>query len=298
MPVAASSAPAGAPIRDSTGIPASFRPRTGTSFGHFSRASIPVAGSRASATATPVAIENVARSTGATRGRTRIETRRLVPGASAHVRPRRPRPADWWSAMTTVRSAAPPAASSNAVVWVDSTTEKRTIGAGLAVIDPAEARGELRPERLLGGEPLALARDDLGRGALDELRARELRREELYALGDPRDLLLEPLAFGGQVHDPGELDVNLRARHDGELRVPRPARTRIDPEPDACHGLDQRSGGAEERRGVPGRAQRGRQGHPGTDPRLPADVADRGPGVHDGAHSALPGQVVLLPPSL
>src|SRR2546426_2520787 len=31
---------------------------------------------------------------------------------------------------------------------------------------------------LVGGEPLALARDDLGRGALDELGARELRSEE------------------------------------------------------------------------------------------------------------------------
>src|SRR5881409_2642664 len=226
MPVASSSAADGAPIRDSTRIPASFRPRTRTSFGHFSRASIPVARRSASATATPVVIENVARSSGATRGLTRMETRRLVPGASAHVRPGRPRPADWWSATTTVRSAAPPAASSNAVVCVDSTTEKRTMGADLAAIDPAETRGELRPERLLGGEPLALARDDLGRGAPDELRPCELRREEFDALGDPRDLLLEPLAFGGQVHDAGELDVDLRARHDGERRVPRPARTR------------------------------------------------------------------------
>src|SRR5438128_9805007 len=235
MPVASSPAAAGTPIRDSTRIPASFRPRTRTSFGHFSRASIPVARSRASATATPVAIENVARSTGATRGRTRIETRRLVLGASAHVRPRRPRPADWWSATTTVRSAAPPAASSNAVVCVDSTTEKRTIGAGLAVIDPAETRGELRPERLLGGEPLALARDDLGRGAPDELRARELRPAELDALGEPPDLLLAPRALRGRVDDPGELDVDLRARNAGEPRVPRPARTRIDPEPVSCH---------------------------------------------------------------
>src|SRR5437870_7204931 len=245
MPVASSSAAAGAPIRDSTRIPASFRPRTRTSFGHFSRASIPVARSRASATATPVAIENVARSTGATRGRTRIETRRLVPGASAHVRPRRPRPADWWSATTTVRSAAPPAASSNAVVCVDSTTEKRTIGAGLAVIDPAQARRELLQERLFGGEPLALARDDLGRGALDEVRARELRLAELDALGDPPDLLLEPRALRGEIDHPGELDVDLRARYDGEGRVPRSARPGVDPEARARPRLDQRAGGGE-----------------------------------------------------
>src|SRR2546427_5037034 len=272
MPVASSSAAAGAPIRDSTRIPASFRPRTRTSCAHSSGASIPVARGGAGATATPVAIENVARSTGATRGRTRIETRRLVPGASAHVRPRRPRPADWWSATTTVRSAAPPAASSNAVVCVDSTTEKRTIGAGLAVIDPAQARRELLQERLFGGDPLALARDDLGRGALDELRPCELRPAELDALGEPPDLLLAPRALRGGGEDPGQLDVDLRARHDGELRVPRPARTRIDPEPDACQGLDQRSGGHEERRGRPRPAQRGRQGHARTAPPLPAEV--------------------------
>src|SRR5207245_6819928 len=145
------------------------------SVARITRPSFPVARAESSATATPDATYNVSRSTGATRGRTSIETSRLVPGASAHVRPRRPRPADWWSATTTVRSAAPPAASSNAVVCVDSTTEKRTIGAGLAVIDPAQARRELLQERLFGGEPLALARDDLGRRALDELRARELR---------------------------------------------------------------------------------------------------------------------------
>src|SRR6058998_969146 len=211
MPVASSSAAAGAPIRDSTRIPASFRPRTRTSFGHFSRAAIPVARSRASATATPVAIENVARSTGATRGRTRIETRRLVPGASAHVRPRRPRPADWWSATTTVRSTAPSAARSKAMACVDSTTAKRTIGAGLAIIDPAQARGELCPARLLRREPLALALDDLGRSALDELGPCELRLEELDGLGDPRDLLLESRALRGEIDDAGELDVDFRA---------------------------------------------------------------------------------------
>src|SRR2546422_2869827 len=64
---------------------------------------------------------------------------------------------------STVPSGAPRAASPNAVVCVDSTTERRTTGAGLAVIDPAQARRELLQERFVGGEPLALARDDLGR---------------------------------------------------------------------------------------------------------------------------------------
>src|SRR2546425_6640561 len=89
----------------------------------------------------------------------------------------------------SVPSGAPRAASPNAVVCVDSTTERRTTGAGLAVIDPAQARRELLQERFVGGEPLALARDDLGRGALDELRARELPLAELDALFDPLDLL-------------------------------------------------------------------------------------------------------------
>src|SRR2546426_6994946 len=217
-------------IRVSTRIPASLRPRARTSFGHLSRASMPVARRSASATATAVAIENVARSAGAIRGRTRIEASRLVPGASFHDRPRRPRPADWWSATTTVRSGAPRAASPNAVVCVDSTTVRRTTGIGLAVIEPPEARRELLEERLVGGEPLALVRDDLGRGALDELGARELPLAKLDALFDPPDLLLEPRPLRSGVDDPGELDVDLRARHNGEGRVPRSARARVDPE--------------------------------------------------------------------
>src|SRR3989442_4305571 len=118
-------------------------------------------------TATGAATETVARSAAAIRVRPRIEASRLVPGASFHDRPRRPRPADWWSATTTVPSGAPRAASPNAVVCVDSTTERRTTGAGLAVIDPAQARRELLQRHFFHGEPLAAARDNLGRGALD-----------------------------------------------------------------------------------------------------------------------------------
>src|SRR5439155_1402458 len=285
-------------IRDSTRIPASLRPRASTSFGHLSRASMPVVRRSASATATAVAIENVARSAGAIRGRTRIEASRLVPGASFHDRPRRPRPADWWSATTTVRSGAPWAASPNATVCVDSTTERRTTGIGLAVIEPPEARRELFEERLVGGELLALARDDLGRGALDELRARELPLAELAPLGDHPDLLLEPRPLRSGVDDPGELDVDLRARHDGEGRVPRSARARVDPEARARQGLDQRAGGGEERLGAARRTQRGGEGHAVGDPHRPADVADRGHDVHDDPHLALRGRVVLLPRGL
>src|SRR5206468_1124202 len=297
-PVTIVTAVGGVPIRDSTRMPAILRPCARTSFGHFSPASMPVARRSASATATAVAIENVARSVGATLGRIRIEASRLIPGASVHVRPRRPRPDDWWSATTTVRSGAPSAASANAVVCVDSTTEKRTIDARLTVTDPVQARGELRAARLLGGEPFALARDDLGRGAVDEIRAGELRPEELDALGDSPDLLLEPRALRGEVDDPGQRDVDLRARHDGEGRVRRPARVRIDPEPRARQGVNEGAGGGEERLGAACRTQRGGENHAGRNPHLAADVADRGHDVHDGAHLALRGRVVLLPHGL
>ena len=73
------------------------------SFGHTIRASGPSASAAPTATTTG---SNPA-STGATPGRSSTETSSAWPPAASHERPRRPRPADWRSAPTTVPSGAP-----------------------------------------------------------------------------------------------------------------------------------------------------------------------------------------------
>src|SRR2546421_7416723 len=212
------SAGAWAPLRDSSRIPPSFRPRASTSLGHLSLASSPVLRRRASAAATAVVSENRGQSPSGTRGHTRMDTSRLVPGASVQGRPRRPRPADWWSATTTVRSGLPSAASRQATACVDSTLGNRTTGgeslAG-AVIEPPQARGELGAQGLLLDEARPLALDDLRGRALDEFRSSQLRPEERDALVHFADLLLEPLALGRHVHDPRQLDIDLRPTGEG-----------------------------------------------------------------------------------
>ncbi|OLT15276.1 hypothetical protein BJF80_10420 [Serinicoccus sp. CUA-874] len=82
-------------------LPGAGPSATSTSLGHFSRAST---GQRltasASRTATPAASGTQPASSGATAGSTALIARQS-PGGEDHERPRRPRPADWWSATTT-----------------------------------------------------------------------------------------------------------------------------------------------------------------------------------------------------
>src|SRR5207245_538700 len=145
-----------APVRDSRRIPAIFLPPTSTSFGHLSLVSTRAMRRSASAVATAVARDSVARSPCGSRGRTMIETSRLVPAGARQVRPRRPRPSSCWSATTTVRSAAPRSASAKATDWVESTVSRRTTTPGvlpLTAIDPAEAPDELALQRFLPDGP-------------------------------------------------------------------------------------------------------------------------------------------------
>src|SRR5215510_10594047 len=205
------------PRRDSSRIPAILRPATMTSFGHLSRASTLVTRRSASAAATAVVSDRVGRSDWARRGRTRIEARRLVPAGARHVRPRRPRPASCWSATTTVRSAAPRSARAKATVCVESTVPSRTMtpdALPAAIIEPAEARDELGAHGFLLDESLPLLGHDLGRGALGEVRLRQLGSRELDPLVDLGDLLLDPLPLGRGIDEPREVDVEFRAAAD------------------------------------------------------------------------------------
>src|SRR5438309_899338 len=214
-----------APVRDSRRIPAIFLPPTSTSFGHLSLVSTRATRRSASAVATAVARDSVARSACGSRGRTMIEASRLVPAGARQVRPRRPRPSSCWSATTTVRAAAPRWASAKATDWVESTVSRRTTTPGvlpLTVTDPAEARDELGVQRFLLDEPLPLLCDDVGGRALGEVRLRQLALQELDALGGLGDLLLDPLALGGEVHDAREVDVELRAADERHERRQEP----------------------------------------------------------------------------
>src|SRR5437899_5238933 len=176
LPVSARAA-----VRDSRRIPAIFLPPTSTSFGHLSLVSTRATRRSASAVATAVARDSVARSACGSRGRTMIEASRLVPAGAREVRPSRPRPASCWSATTTVRSAAPRSASAKATDWVESTVPRRTMTPDVlppGVIEPAEARDELGAHGFLLDETLSLLRDDLGGRALGEVRLRQLRLRE------------------------------------------------------------------------------------------------------------------------
>src|SRR3989442_10415826 len=186
-----------APVRDSRRIPAIFLPPTSTSFGHLSLVSTRATRRSASAVATAVARDSVARRACGSRGRTMIEASRLVPAGARHVRPRRPRPSSCWSATTTVRSAAPRSASAKATDWVESTVSRRTTTPGglpPTVIDPAEAREELGVQRFLLDEPLPLLCDDLGGRRLGGGRVRPAAPPKLHAARGPGHLPLDPPA--------------------------------------------------------------------------------------------------------
>jgi hypothetical protein len=107
--------PAGQSASAST--PASLRSSTTRSFGHLSPATTPVVSSTASAMARAAAIV-VPSATGAG-GRSRTDTSSEPPGGATHVRSRRPRPAVWWSATTTMPSGAPSRASARASALVE-----------------------------------------------------------------------------------------------------------------------------------------------------------------------------------
>src|SRR5437899_4353967 len=276
-----------APVRDSRRIPAIFLPPTSTSFGHLSLVSTRATRRSASATATAVVSDKVESSDCGRRGRTMIEASRLVPAEALQVLPRRPRPASCWSATTTVRSAAPRSASAKATDWVESTVPRRTMTPGAllpGIVEPAEARDELGVQRFLLDEPLPLLCDDLGGRALGEVRLRQLALQELDALGGLGDLLLDPLALGGEVHDAREVYVELRAADDGHRRAPWPRRGRVDGEPDPAQRVDQRAVRGEEISRVRPRAKRRRERGGGPDPHLAADVSHGGGEVHDRSH--------------
>ena len=84
-------------------MPATLRSPISRSLGQTMRAS----GPRASAAPTATTIGSIPASTGATGGRSSTETSSACPRAASHERPRRPRPALWRSAPTTVPSGAP-----------------------------------------------------------------------------------------------------------------------------------------------------------------------------------------------
>ena len=81
------------PPDDSVSRPASLRSPTTMSLGHLSRGRKPAAASTPSQPASPAAISTTGTSPIGSRGRSRTDTSRAVPGAADHVRPRRPRPA-------------------------------------------------------------------------------------------------------------------------------------------------------------------------------------------------------------
>src|SRR5437899_4573801 len=292
LPVSARAA-----VRDSRRIPAIFLPPTSTSFGHLSLVSTRATRRSASAVATAVARDSVARSACGRRGRTMIEASRLVPAEALQVLPRRPRPASCWSATTTVRSAAPRSASAKATDWVESTVPRRTMTPGAllpGIVEPAEARDELGAHGFLLGESLPLLRDDLRGRALGKIRLRQLRAGELDPLVDLGDLLLDPLALRRRLHDARQLDVELRAADDGYRRAPRPRGARIDGQPDVPQRVDQGAVGGEELRRVGPGPERRRERGAGRDPHLAADVAHGGDQVHDRGHLALGVRVAIL----
>src|SRR5438034_2128051 len=93
-----------------------------------------------------------------------------------------------------------------------------------SVIQPTEAGGQLRVQRFLLRELLALLFDDLGGGALDEVRSPELRPHEAKRIVGSLDLLLESLAFRRDIDHAGEIDVELGGADHAEGGALRPAR--------------------------------------------------------------------------
>ena len=104
-------------------IPANLRsgpdpsPGHTRSFGHFNRGVTPARSATASdAARATVIVANPATAAG---GRSSTVSISDAPGGASQVRPRRPRPAVWWSATTTVPSGSPCRASSSTSVFVE-----------------------------------------------------------------------------------------------------------------------------------------------------------------------------------
>src|SRR5690242_18823206 len=207
-------------------MPHTFRPCTSRSFGQRMRAPTAAASARASAAASPPTSESWGTLPALPSGRSSTEASRLSPGASHHWWPRRPRPARWWRAVTTVPSGAPAAASRCTSDWVESVassavTAKRSGGTpmGGRLAERGETGGELLLGLALLDEARALPLHHLGGGALHELRAAELALQERDLLVRPLDLLPEPLRLGVEVDDALGAHEHVAARGGGHRRV-------------------------------------------------------------------------------
>src|SRR5690606_37843348 len=125
---------------------------TTRSLGHLRRATTPATSSTASAIARPAAKPTAP----ATRagGRSSTETSSEPPGGATQVRDRRPRPAVWWSATTTVPSRAPSRARSMASAFVDPVVATQRTSANRP---PASADRARSPATTWTGTPAGLA---------------------------------------------------------------------------------------------------------------------------------------------
>src|ERR671918_2848822 len=115
--------------RASARIPPALPPFTRTSFGHLHVASAAATSRHAVVKAVPASNEMVPIESGSSGGRRTSENNRACPGWSVHVRPRRPPPAVWWVAATSVHSGAPSIAIRTAVAWVEPVTSSNRTGA-------------------------------------------------------------------------------------------------------------------------------------------------------------------------
>ena len=98
------------------------------SLGHLSIGVKPATASTASAMASPAAIVRRCTESIAISGRSNTDMSSDAPAGATHVRPKRPRPALWWSATTTVPEASPSLAASRRYRLVESTSGRRIIG--------------------------------------------------------------------------------------------------------------------------------------------------------------------------
>ncbi len=121
MPSTTRSSRPSAVVAASARTPASLRPSTRTSLGQRMPGATPSASTATATARAPRKVSGGASATG-NEGRSSTETRRLSPAPSHHSRPRRPRPARWCRAVTTVPSGAPAAASRAISAWVESTS--------------------------------------------------------------------------------------------------------------------------------------------------------------------------------
>src|SRR5437660_1202096 len=110
---------------------------------------------------------------------------------------------------------------------------------GRLLTQPGQARGQLRVQRFVLRELLALLLDDLGGRAVDEVRATELAARESDRVGGALDLLLQPLPLGAHVDDAAERDVELRSADDTERRRLGSDRGGIDRQLGASERFDQ-----------------------------------------------------------